>query len=381
MLDFSVHLPLSLYVHLPWCAKKCPYCDFNSHALKQTLPEAAYLAALQRDLRQQLPLIQDRPIHSIFIGGGTPSLFSGEAITTLLKNLREQLSFVPDIEITLEANPGSVEQSRFIAYREAGVNRLSIGIQSFQADKLLTLGRIHNPDEAYQAALTAKAAGFTNFNIDLMFGLPSQTIDDALYDLTTALSLQPKHLSWYQLTLEPNTLFYHQPPALPQDELIWEMQQQGQQLLADNHFQHYEISAYALPGFPARHNLNYWLFGDYLGIGAGAHSKITDSNRGEIWRWSTLKHPQAYMTANDFLAEKKSLAAGELPLEFMLNALRLSQKIPLALFEQRTGLKQAVLSAQLQKAQSLKLLDVENDFITVTPQGKNFLNDLLQIFS
>lgn len=270
--------PLSLYIHTPWCIHKCPYCDFNSHALRGQLPEEEYIHALLSDFKSQQYLIQNRSIQTVFIGGGTPSLFSASSYKLLFKELRAMTPFDNEIEITLEANPGTIEQDRFAAYRECGINRLSIGVQSFQNEKLKQLQRIHSSEQAIKAINHCREVGFDNVNIDLMFGLPNQTINDGLSDLLTAISLNPSHLSWYQLTLEPHTAFHQNPPVLPADETIWELQQQGQQLLKENAFIQYEISAYAKTNRACRHNLNYWEFGDYIGIGAGAHGKITDIN-------------------------------------------------------------------------------------------------------
>lgn len=387
MLNFSTipstAIPLSLYIHLPWCVKKCPYCDFNSHQLPVTHSEQDYVAALQKDLLQDLPDVQDRKLSSIFFGGGTPSLFSAAAIAEILDFVAQKIAFAENIEITLEANPGTAEQEKFHGFRAAGVNRLSIGCQSFQADKLTALGRIHNPDHAMRAAEMAHAAGFTTFNLDLMFGLPQQTLDDALFDLQTAMQLKPTHISWYQLTLEPNTLFEQKPPPLPDDELIWQMQKAGQSLLAEHNFRQYEVSAYAQAAHQCRHNLNYWQFGDYLGIGAGAHSKITDFATGAIKRAVKIKHPKSYITAaekNNFLLEKKMVPKVELPFEFMLNALRLSQAITKPLFETRTGLPWSILQTALQQAAAKDYIELQDNEFTLTTHGRNFLNNVVELF-
>lgn len=381
MRNFTQQIPLSLYIHFPWCVRKCPYCDFNSHALKQELPEMAYINALIADLEQDLPRIWGRGISSIFMGGGTPSLFSAAAMDHLLTAIKSRLRMAADIEITMEANPGTVEQSKFEGFRQAGINRLSIGIQSFQADKLKALGRIHDQHQAIQAAQTAKQAGFNNFNLDLMHGLPQQTIAEALQDLETAIGLGPTHLSWYQLTLEPNTFFYRHPPTLPEDDMIWEMQEQGKNLLASCGFSQYEISAYARNNLQSRHNLNYWEFGDYLGIGAGAHSKITDFANMTVRRLHKVKHPKDYLDSNkSFIAEEKIVSATELPLEFMMNALRLNKTISIRLFTERTGLDLSVIDNELNQAKRLGLLNVDSGNITVTRDGQKFLNNLLEIF-
>jgi oxygen-independent coproporphyrinogen-3 oxidase len=374
-------IPLSLYIHLPWCVRKCPYCDFNSHALQQSeLPEKAYIDALLKDLEFDSKLVGRRPITSIFFGGGTPSLFSGAAIKRILVAVREQLNCTDDIEITLEANPGTVEHDRFEMYREAGVNRLSIGVQSFNAEQLKKLGRIHNTDEAIRAANTAKKAGFDNFNLDLMFGLPQQTIEEALTDLQQACQLQPTHISWYQLTLEPNTVFYAKPPRLPDDEILWQMQVAGQQLLTENKYEQYEISAYAQLDKQCRHNVNYWQFGDYLGIGAGAHGKITLAD-GSIIRTAKTRQPKDYLARTDsFLSEKKVVSLTELPFEFMLNALRLKQPVSLTMFEQRTGLSSNLLQIGLNKASQKGLIQCEDKRIIITDIGSRFIDDIIQCF-
>lgn len=372
--------PLALYVHIPWCVKKCPYCDFNSHAAGPNLPEQDYVAALLADLEQELPAVQGRPLSSIFIGGGTPSLFSASAIGQLLEGVAQRISFAPEIEITLEANPGTFEQNKFTAYRALGINRLSIGIQSFQDDKLKALGRIHGAEEALRAAEMARKAGFDNFNLDLMHGLPGQSLSDALFDLQTAMAQQPTHLSWYQLTIEPNTHYYSAPPQLPEDELLWDIQETGQALLADAGFMQYEVSAYAQPGRQARHNLNYWQFGDFIGIGAGAHGKLSTPD-GLIYRnWKT-RLPKDYLNKDKaFNAGQRLLSADELPFEFLMNALRLNEGVPAALFSQRTGLSlQAISQARLVAEQRGLLLE-DSSRLCASEPGRLFLNDLLQLF-
>lgn len=375
-------IPLSLYLHIPWCVRKCPYCDFNSHQLKQAeLPETAYVDAVLRDLEHDLPLIWGRRIHTIFIGGGTPSLLSADAMATLMSGLRARLNFSPNIEITLEANPGTVEQERFAAYREHGINRLSLGIQSFDADKLRRLGRIHNGEEAVTAIETAQKVGFENFNLDLMFGLPQQTVDEGLADVQQACRFQPTHLSWYQLTLEPNTLFYRQPPPLPLEEDIEALFEQGTARLTQAGYGGYEVSAYALPGFECQHNLNYWQFGDYLGIGAGAHAKITDVASGKIFRYHKYRHPKEYLQCTDqFIAGQRELSATETLFEFMLNALRLTAPVSARLFENRTGLDWAVGTAQFDVAERKGLIVYDANALTVTALGRRFLNDLTALF-
>lgn len=377
----SILPPLSLYIHMPWCVRKCPYCDFNSHTLRTELPEKIYIAKLLADLDQDLPKVAGRALISIFIGGGTPSLFSPEAFNDLLLEIRKRIPFTDAIEITLEANPGTVEYARFAGYRQAGINRLSIGIQSFQADKLTALGRIHDNQQAIRAAETAYAAGFTNFNLDLMHGLPNQTHDDALHDLQTAIALHPTHLSWYQLTLEPNTLFHKYPPSLPPEDFICDMQDKGRDLLAQHHFIQYEISAYAQADKQCRHNINYWQFGDYLGIGAGAHGKITDSATTNITRSWKLKNPKEYLQANTvFIGDSKIIPANELAFEFMLNALRLYQTIPVTLFYERTGLTFSDIAVPLEKARQQGLVEFTHEVIIPTDLGRKFYNDLVEIF-
>lgn len=392
-------IPLSIYVHIPWCIRKCPYCDFNSHAVKEEgIPYEAYLRALERDLVQDMVAfpVQGRKIQSLFIGGGTPSLFPPDIIARLLQIIETQCAFLPNAEITLEANPGTIDHNAFKGFKQAGVNRLSIGVQSFQMDKLKALGRIHSAQDAILAIEKAHKAGFENFNIDLMHGLPDQTISDALFDLKTALSLLPNHLSWYQLTLEPNTAFYHHPPILPQEKQLNDIQRIGQSYLADNDFYPYEISAYARKqalhtlcetpekerkDYRSKHNLNYWMFGDYLGLGAGAHGKITDIQQNSIIRYWKKRHPKHYLDSNEtFFDGKKTLAKDEISLEFMMNALRLYQTIPASLFEERTGLKFDDISKQLYEAEKRGLISRHADFIETTLLGKNYLDDLLQIF-
>lgn len=376
--------PLGLYIHLPWCVRKCPYCDFNSHAIKNdSLPESEYIDALLADLSQDLPLPDKREVETIFIGGGTPSLFSPESIDRLLTGLAQHITIANDAEITLEANPGTVETGRFAEFSAAGINRLSIGVQSFQDDALQRLGRIHGAKDAFLAAEQAHKAGLENFNLDLMFGLPRQTPKYALKDLQNAVSLEPAHISWYQLTLEPNTHFYQSPPpGIPADETIWEIQQQGQQYLAQHDFLQYEISAYARKQ-SCKHNLNYWQFGDYLGIGAGAHSKITNSNRTCINRTAKVKHPRDYMAhANtaDRISNTRQLSVQDLTLEFMMNALRLNEGFEPVLFNQRTGLSLESIDVLLTQASEKDFLDVKDDNIQATILGQRFLNDLLSIF-
>ncbi|AHL77208.1 oxidase [Stutzerimonas stutzeri] len=372
--------PLAAYVHIPWCVRKCPYCDFNSHAAGPALPEDAYVAALLADLDGDLDQIQGRALTSIFFGGGTPSLFSAQALGRILDGLQQRVGFTADIEITLEANPGTFEQAKFRDYRNLGINRLSIGVQSFQAAKLKALGRIHDGEEAVRAADMARAAGFDNFNLDLMHGLPDQHLDDALSDLRIAIAQQPTHLSWYQLTVEPNTEFWSKPPVLPEDETLWDIQEAGQALLAEHGYGQYETSAYAQPGHQARHNLNYWTFGDFLGLGAGAHGKSTSPD-GQIRRLWKTRLPKDYLDPTKrFRAGDKPLDPDELPFEFLMNVLRLNDGVPAVLFTQRTGLSAEQLAKGRREAQARGLLESDPQRLVATPKGQLFLNDLLQLF-
>ena len=372
--------PLAAYIHIPWCVRKCPYCDFNSHAAGPSLPEDAYVAALLADLDCDLDQAQGRVLSSIFFGGGTPSLFSAQALGRILEGLEQRIGFADDIEITLEANPGTFEQAKFRDYRSLGINRLSIGVQSFQADKLKALGRIHDGDEAVRAADMARAAGFDNFNLDLMHGLPQQSMDDALGDLRTAIAQQPTHLSWYQLTVEPNTEFWNRPPTLPEDETLWDIQEAGQALLAEHGYRQYETSAYAQPGRQARHNLNYWTFGDFLGLGAGAHGKASSPD-GQIRRHWKTRLPKDYLDpAKRFRAGDKLLEPDELPFEFLMNVLRLTDGVPSALFTERTSLSTTQLAEGRHEAEARGLLEPDPQRLVATAKGQLFLNDLLQLF-
>jgi len=372
--------PLALYVHIPWCVKKCPYCDFNSHTAGPNLPEEEYVDALLADLDADLAQVYNRPLSSIFFGGGTPSLFSAKALGRLLEGVERRIPFAADIEITLEANPGTFEQAKFKDYRRLGINRLSIGVQSFQAPKLIALGRIHNGDEAVHAADMARAAGFDNFNLDLMHGLPNQSIEDALSDLRTAIAQGPTHLSWYQLTVEPNTVFWNQPPEVPEDDILWDIQEAGQALLAAEGYAQYEVSAYAQAGKAARHNLNYWTFGDFLGIGAGAHAKLSLPD-GRISRSWKTRLPKDYLDASKrFSAGERVLGADELPFEFLMNVLRLTDGVASELFTQRTGLPLSQLAAARIEAQKRGLLHSDPTRLCATREGQLFLNDLLQYF-
>lgn len=375
--------PLSLYVHIPWCVRKCPYCDFNSHAQRdESLPETAYIDALLSDLRFELNRLSTaRPLHSIFIGGGTPSLFSAEAFHRLLSEIDQLMGISAATEITLEANPGTFERIKFAGFKAAGINRLSLGIQSFNDTQLKALGRIHSAENAIQAAQAAIKL-FDRVNLDLMHGLPQQSTQDALDDLQQAIDLGPEHLSWYQLTLEPNTEFHARPPQLPVDEALWEIQEQGQQRLSQAGFQQYEISAYARHQAMSRHNLNYWTFGDYIGIGAGAHGKIThiENNKLRIERHHKQRQPKAYLQAIDPTQQREWVDPVELPFEFMLNALRLYEGVPASLYEQRTGLSLQQIQKPLSAARAKGLLTSNLDRLEPSAQGRLFLNDLLEQF-
>lgn len=379
-LDAS-RVPLSLYIHLPWCVKKCPYCDFNSHAARGPLPEAAYVAALLEELESVHEKLEERPLHTVFLGGGTPSLFSPEAIHRLLDGIQKRLPMGPNTEITLEANPGTVEAERFKGFRAAGINRLSLGIQSLQDDKLRQLGRIHGRKEALLAIEAAKTAGFDNFNLDLMHGLPHQTVSDAMADLADALSTGPTHLSWYQLTLEPNTLFHHQPPPLPDEETLHSIQAEGQALLAGHGFSQYEISAWSKTSRHCLHNRNYWEFGDYLGLGAGAHSKLTATTTQSLVRRAQCRHPADYLNREKRNAASwQTVPENELAFEFMLNVLRLTEGVPASLFSERTGQPLERLSSQIAEARSRHLMVTDPDRLAATPLGLRFLNDLTVMF-
>jgi putative oxygen-independent coproporphyrinogen III oxidase len=376
--------PLSLYVHIPWCVRKCPYCDFNSHEIRDSVPERDYLNALFADLEQELPHIWGRKVISVFIGGGTPSVLSPEIVDELITGLRSRLAIIPQAEITLEANPGTVDNVRFKGYLEAGVNRLSLGIQSFNDDFLQSLGRIHGREEAINAIEMVTLSGFKNFNIDLMFGLPAQTEKQALDDLKIALAYQPPHLSWYQLTIEPNTLFHRRPPPLlPEDDDLWTIQTIGQSYLKELGYLHYEVSAYAKPNQRCRHNVNYWQFGDYIGIGAGAHGKISNAQLGRIVRYSKQRHPQRYLAtaATDlFRVEQRELTHKEVCLEFMLNALRLHDGFTKSQFMAYTGLSFDKVESALEEAITKTWLERIGDHYFPSATGRLFLNDLLALF-
>lgn len=373
--------PLSLYVHVPWCVQKCPYCDFNSHGQKGTIPEKEYVQHLIDDLKADLHLVQGRKIHSIFIGGGTPSLLTGDAYTRLLSEADRLIGLSDNCEITLEANPGTVETGRFKEYVGAGINRISIGVQSMQNDKLKALGRIHGADEANYAAEQAHQAGLNSFNLDLMHGLPGQSLEDALNDLKKIIALNPPHISWYQLTIEPNTQFASKPPTLPQDDILWDIQEQGQALLAEAGYEQYEISGYAKPGYQCQHNLNYWRFGDYLGIGCGAHGKVTNIKTGVITRTEKVKHPRGYMDlAKPYLYKQWRVEEDDLAFEFFMNRFRLVESCPKEDLSSLTGLSQQSLQRALNTAIAKGLLIDNTETWQVSQKGHRYLNDLLELF-
>ncbi|QLB13615.1 YggW family oxidoreductase [Bisgaardia hudsonensis] len=374
--------PLSLYIHIPWCVQKCPYCDFNSHAQKGIIPEAEYIAHLLKDLSQDLIRYKDgicsRKLHSIFIGGGTPSLFSADNIALLLNEINRLIPFEEDIEVTLETNPGTAEAERFKGYVNAGVTRISMGIQSFSDDKLKRLGRIHNAEEAKRAVQFAKDSNLNSFNLDLMHGLPNQTLDEALDDLKQAIELNPPHLSWYQLTIEPNTMFAYRPPKLPNEDDLWDIFEQGHKLLTEAGYQQYETSAYAKPNFQCKHNLNYWRFGDYLAIGCGAHGKISFED-GKIIRFSKTKHPKGYLRG-EYLYQENNVDNSDRPFEFFMNRFRLLEAVPKIEFEQLTHLPIETVKSEINWAiQRDYIQDIANTW-QITEKGKLFLNELLTEF-
>lgn len=383
MFNFTALPPLSLYIHVPWCVKKCPYCDFNSHNSPQDIPEKAYVDALIRDLEQEVPLIWGRSVQTIFIGGGTPSLLSAEAYDRLFSAIRALLPLHHDAEITLEANPGTVEAGRFQDYRAVGINRLSIGIQSFDNDALKSLGRIHDSGQAVKAVEAAQQAGYDNFNLDLMFGLPGQDAAKARQDVDTAIALAPAHISYYQLTIEPNTLFYAQPPTLPPEDPIFDWQLASQARLAEAGYQQYETSAYARNGKRCRHNVNYWQFGDYIGIGAGAHGKISSAAPQQIVRRVKQKQPQAYIDtagSDACLLEQTQVSDDEVGFEFMLNAMRLTGGVPTPLFQQHTGVPISSIKKPLARAEELGLLQHTIERLRPTQKGQLYLNSLIELF-
>ncbi|AVK36973.1 radical SAM family heme chaperone HemW [Morganella morganii] len=370
--------PLSLYIHIPWCVQKCPYCDFNSHALKGEVPHDDYVAHLLADLDADLPLVAGREIRTIFIGGGTPSLLSAEAMQTLMDGVRARIPVAADAEVTMEANPGTVEADRFSGYQKAGINRISIGVQSFGDDKLIRLGRIHDAGEAKRAARLAATLGLRSFNLDLMHGLPEQHLGEALSDLRQAIELAPPHLSWYQLTIEPNTSFGSRPPVLPDDDLLWDIFSQGHQLLTQAGYVQYETSAYAKPGFQCQHNLNYWRFGDYLGIGCGAHGKVSFAD-GRILRTVKTKHPRGYMEGR-YLDQQNEVATEDRPFEFFMNRFRLLEAMPRRDFTGYTGLPESVVRPQIEAALNAGEISETATHWQITEHGKLFLNTLLERF-
>jgi oxygen-independent coproporphyrinogen-3 oxidase len=390
--------PLSLYIHVPWCVRKCPYCDFNSHEQKGPLPEDDYVDALLDDFRHDLRYVQKRAISTIFIGGGTPSLLSANAYDRLFNGLQAMTAFASDIEITLEANPGSAEREKFADYHSAGINRLSLGIQSFDPQQLQQLGRIHDEHDAVRAIEFAHKAGFARLNLDIMYGLQAQTLASAMSDLQQAIDAAPEHISWYQLTIEPNTVFFKHPPPLPPEDTLMDIQDSGLALLADNGFARYEVSAFAKAGGQARHNVNYWQFGDYLGIGAGAHAKITQRSRQRIIRMHKRKQPGHYLQAAavvkkqaktnaanllnryPYLADAAPVESDQLPLEFLLNALRLRDGFTCEQFEQRTGLAFSLIGKQVESLRQQQLLRVDGNQISTTDHGYQFLNTVLEAF-
>ena len=379
----TASLPLTLYVHMPWCVRKCPYCDFNSHQLKSAAPSGDYIDALIRDFEAELADLGGRPIEAIFFGGGTPSLFAPDAFARLLEAFASRGRIVGDAEVTLEANPGTIERGRFAGYRAAGINRVSLGAQTFAPHALARLGRIHSPEDTYRAVDELRAAGLDNFNLDLMYALPEQTLDEALEDVRRACALLPAHISHYQLTLEPGTVFHNRPPPLPDEDVAFRMQTECEGLLAQNGFEQYEVSAYARDGARCRHNLNYWRFGDYVGIGAGAHGKITASLPHGVHRTEKARQPRAYLEqlgagapGTGRSGERKAVAAGDLPFEFVLNALRLNEGFALADFESRTGLDASAVEPGLREGLARGLVEFAAPRWRASGLGRRFLNDL-----
>jgi putative oxygen-independent coproporphyrinogen III oxidase len=383
-LRFNALPPLALYVHLPWCVRKCPYCDFNSYEARGALPDEEYVDALLRDLRGELPFVENRRVDTVFFGGGTPSLFSGPAVARLLAGVRAELTLASDVEITLEANPGAVDAARFAAFREAGVNRLSIGIQSFRAAQLRSLGRVHDAAEARSAVATARAVGFDNVNVDLMYGVPNDDADGAVGDLEQALALGTEHLSWYQLTLEPNTAFARRPPPLPDDDVVATTEERGRALLAAADYGRYEVSAYARPGRRCRHNVNYWQFGDYLGLGAGAHGKVTLGASDEIERRAKTRNPRTFVQragSAEAVTQERIGTRKQAALEFLMNALRLLDGTPVATFAARAGQPPATIAAGRAAAVARGWLAAEPETLRATPSGVERLNRLLELFA
>lgn len=382
-LPLTLHVPLALYVHLPWCVRKCPYCDFNSHQLKSGRPDTAYIDALIRDFEMELPRVRGRMIGSVFFGGGTPSLFQPEDFARLLRSLRQRLDFAEDAEITLEANPGTIERGRFAGYAQAGITRVSLGAQSFDAQALKVLGRIHTADDTHLAVEELRSAKLGNFNLDLMYALPGQTLEAAENDVRIACSLEPAHISYYQLTLEPGTVFHSRPPVLPDEEAAWQIQLAGQKLLSGAGYGQYEVSAYAKDGARCRHNLNYWLFGDYLGIGAGAHGKLSLELPAKILRTAKPKQPRDYqnrLSGAAPIGEAAYIGTADLPFEFMLNALRLNAGFSSDCYRLRTGLELQFIEEKLERARARGLLERTALGWRPTELGRRFLNDLQASF-
>ena len=377
-------IPLSLYIHFPWCLRKCPYCDFNSYSLVKSQKEllTLYVNLLLTDLENEASRTPSYKLNSIYFGGGTPSLLSPSSIKKIIDRARNLFSFVPDIEITLEANPGTINLELCKGFKDAGINRISLGVQSFSDEKLKSIGRIHNAEQAQEAIEAIKHVGFCDFNLDMMFGLPGQSVDNAMSDLQLALNFAPPHFSWYQLTLEPKTRFAIQPPILPHNEELWDIQQAGQNLLAQSGLLQYEVSAYSCSGFECRHNVNYWQYGDYLGVGAGAHGKVTLANEnGVVKRYWKIANPKEYIRGRDiFTAGEEIITPKKRSFEFMLNALRLYRPISYALFQVRTGVTIETIAKELCLAKSLGLIELQSDALVTTAHGRNFLNDLLEIF-
>ena len=371
--------PLSLYIHMPWCVRKCPYCDFNSHTQPTIIPEQLYIDRLCQQAKQ-IAASHSRPLNSIFIGGGTPNLISPKGYSVLMDTLTQCFTFTDGIEITMEANPGVIENQDFAAYRQTGINRLSIGAQSFSDEQLKNLGRIHSAKHIQTTYDNARKAGFENINIDIMHGLINQTIAEGLFDLQQAINLQPNHISWYQLTLEPNTVFAKKPPNIATDDDIFAMEKEGFALLQNHQYQHYEVSAFGKPNQHSQHNMNYWQFGDYIGLGAGAHGKITDLQNNLIYRTTHYKRPETYMQSDHIYATQTFIPAEDLAFEFMLNALRLNQPISFDLFEQRTGLPISTLEKHLSSLINKQFITMDRNSFSLTSLGRRYLNDVIAEF-